>query len=476
MNLNKSILLIQIIILLNTTLFSNEQININFKNLKIMEFINVTSKIINKDILVENKIEGKVNFISRGSITKDKVLNILSYILNDKGYEIIKSNDILRIIKIKDIKKENKRLVQKVVDVIYLKNAQSKNIIKIINDIISKKKYKNNENRLLISSDDESNSIILMGDKKQITFFINLIKKLDIKREQVYVKARIIEVNERKSHNIGVKYGLAGGTLGSDELFTFAVNAGGDVMTSGMFSIKNLQKSLALGATINLLKNNQAIDIVSEPSLLCINNKESSIYVGETKSFQTGATTTALDFDKTNVTFKREDIGLTLKVKPRISSSNKVNLNIGVILEDAKELKDGQINPDTSKKQISTTAIVNNGESVILGGYIKNIKDHIQDNVPFFEDIPILGELFKNSKEVNSKINLVIIITPYIIYSNQSLTSIRDQLAVLKALEEEYTKNFLLKLEERKIKMQKDNININNKTLHQQRLNEIFGI
>jgi len=324
-----------------------------------------------------------------------------------------------------------------------------------------------------------------MGEKKQIIYLAKLIEKLDIKREQVYVKARIIEVNEGKSYNIGIKYGLAGGTLGNDELFTFAVNAGGDIVASDILSksslnIKNLRKGLALGATINLLKNNQAINIVSEPSLLCINNKESSIYVGETKSFQIGATTTTSD--TTNITYKREDIGLTLKVKPRISSRHKVILNIGVVLEDAKELRNGQINPDTSKKRIRTTAIVNNGEAVILGGYIKNTKDHIQDNVPFFEDIPILGELFKNNKEVNSKINLVIIITPYIISSNQSLTSIRDQLAILKELENKYTKNLFLKLKKRKIKIQEKNIkikkeaNISDTILHQQRLNEIFGM
>jgi general secretion pathway protein D len=223
--------------------------------------------------------------------------------------------------------------------------------------------------------------------------------------------------------------------------------------------ITDLTKGLALGATINLLKNNQAIDIVSEPSLLCINNKESSIYVGETKSFQTGATSTTTSADTTNITFKREDIGLTLKVKPRISTDNKVTLEISVVLEDAKELQDGQTNPDTSKKDIKTTAIVNNGEAIILGGYIKNTTDHIEDKVPFFGDIPILGTLFKNNKEVHNRINLVIIITPYIVSSSGDLTELRTQLSELKILEDKYAKDLLIRLEKRKLEIQKDTVN-----------------
>ncbi len=590
---------------------SKEQININFKDLKISDLIKITSKIINKNILLTYKVNGKVDFISNKPVYKEDILNILIFVLEEKGYTIIDNKGILRIVRINDASKyntpvykdtskistsqmltevfvvhhsnvdyisakirhlisksaklvtdknsnsivltdflsniktvkkvigiisedskktieiinfknikasavisdvknvaktifnekiekekvavllnkdtnaimlvgkaknvdflkrylldiENKgSLVEKVVEVVYLKNAESKNIIKILTSIISNKKYKDQNNKPFASIDEESNAIILMGQKEEINYFKELIDKLDIDRQQVYVQARIIEVNEGKSDNIGVKYGLAGGTLGNDGLFTFASNMGGATVASSLISgaaadITTLKKGLALGATINLLKNNQAIDIVSEPSLLCINNKESSIYVGETKSFQTGATSTTSSSDTTNITFKREDVGLTLKVKPRISSGGKVSLDISVVLEDAKELQDGQTNPDTSKKDIQTTAIVNNGEAVILGGYIKNTTDRIEDKVPFFGDIPILGALFTNNKEVQSRINLVIIITPYMIPTSSDLTSIRTQLSQLKVLEDKYTQDLKVRLEERKLQIQKDKTN-----------------
>jgi general secretion pathway protein D len=501
-----------LIFFLTLTLYSKEKININFKNLDIQDFIRVTSKIINKNILVTQNIKGKVDFISNAVVYKEDLLDILKYILESKGYTLIQTDAILRVVKTTDLSKYQKKKkitkIKKIVEVINLKHAESKSVFKIISEVLKQRIYKNQTAKPFLSLDEESNSIILIGSKLELEDFILLIKKLDINKPQVYVKARIIEVNEGRSKNIGLKYGLAGGELGSDGLFTFASNTGGSVVSSnllkGSLDVTNLNRGLALGATINLLKSNQAIDIVSEPSLLCINNKESSIYVGETKSFQVGTT-----IGTTSTTsYKREDIGLTLKVKPRISINNKVTLQISVVVEDAKELLSGQTNPDTSKKDIKTTAIVKNGEAVILGGYIKNTTDTIEDKVPFFGDIPLFGALFRNNKEVNTKINLVIIITPYIISSNTDLTTLREQLSELKTLEDKYTKDLIVRLEKRKLKIQKDTIKteqalqsikaeqkelknknikyidtkkiskkqLTNKQLHEQRIKEIFGI
>ncbi len=443
MKLNKVILLL---VLSFGLLFAGtkEQININFKGLKISDLIKITSKIIDKNILLTYKVNGTVDFISNKPIYKDDILNILIYVLEEKGYTIIENNGLLRIVRINDVSKYNVpvfsdtsnvtsaqmltevfvvqhsnvdyisskirhlisksaklvtdknsnsivitdflanirtvkkvisiisedskktikivnlkniqasaivsdlknvaktifnekiekekvaillnkdtnsimlvgkkknvnflkkylldieskgSLVEKVVEVVYLKNAESKNIITILNGLISNKKYKDPNDKPFVSTDEESNSIILMGQKEELKYFISLIEKLDIDRQQVYVQARIIEVSEIRTRNVGIKYGLIGGKSGSSGLLTFAANMGGNAIaidTSIMgLSIPNVTKGLALGATINLLNQNGAADIISEPSLLCINNKQSSIYVGETRSIKTGTTTTS---------------------------------------------------------------------------------------------------------------------------------------------------------------------------------------
>ena len=606
MKFNSYVVSLFLSVILSINIFAKEQININFKDLEIKDFIKVTSKIINKNILMTTKIKGKIDFISNKPVYKEDLLNLLIYVLESKGYTIVDNNGILRVIRLTDVSKynapvyNNKKdikeyqmvtevfniehtnvdyvsskirhlisksaklvtdkesnaivltdfvsnintvkkvisyiakdakktieiiklknikgaaaladlksvaknvfdekilkekvaillnkdtnsimfvgtkknvaflvdylkgidiedsLVQKIVKVIYLKNAESKSVIKILNGIIAKKIYKDKNDRPFASTDDESNSIILMGPKNEISYFTQLIEELDVDRPQVYVNARIIEVNVDKSDNLGVKYGLAGGALGNDGLFSFAANMGGDLIAGGISDIINISstytKGLALGATINLLKKNQAVDIVSEPSLLCINNKESSIYVGETKTFQTGTTTTT--GGNTNNSYKREDIGLTLKVKPRISTGNKVTLEISVVVEDAK-VSTGT-NPDTSKKDLKTTAIVTNGEAVILGGYIKKTIDNTEEKIPFFGDLPGIGSLFRNNIEEENRKNLVVIITPYIVPTSSDLTTIREQLSELQNLEDKFTEELKVRLEERKLQIQKDTVN-----------------
>jgi len=426
------------------------------KSIEIVELKNLQGSVILADL------KNVAKTIFNEKIEKEKVEVLLNKDTNAIMFVGKKKNVDYLVNYLKGID-EKGSLVEKSVEVVYLKNAESKSVIKILNGVIGQKVYKDKKNKPFASTDDESNSIILMGPKDEIKYFAKLIKKLDVDRAQVYVQARIIEVNEGKIDNLGVQYGLSNLSIGG--LISMAsklqeknenVNAvtGTTTYVDAPFTLdaKTISNGLAMGATINLLKGNQAVDIVSEPSLLCINNKESSIYVGETKTYQTGSTTTT--GGNTNNAYKREDVGLTLKVKPRISNGEKVSLDISVVIEDAKETTG--TNPDTSKKDIKTTAIVNNGESIILGGYIKSTKDEIVDKVPLLGDVPVLGTLFRNTKEVNSRINLVMIITPYIIPTTSDISSIRTHLADLKVLEDKYTKDLALRLEKRKLQIKKE--------------------
>ena len=461
-----------LIVMFHISLFSKEKININFNNLEIKEFIKIVSKVIDKNILVSANLEGKVNYIANKPTYKDEIIDLLKYILKSKGYMLVQKRGFLSVEKIAlDIEKK----VDKFLDVIYLKNTESKSILKTLNNIILTKEYENKNYKPSITNDEEINAIIVIANKEDLLYIKKLIKKLDINRQQVYVQAKIIEISEQKTKDVGVKYGLTGGQSNGSGLLTFAANMGGDAVAINTSSIglnlPNLDKGIALGATINLLNQNGAADIVSEPSLLCINNQQSSIYVGETRSIKTGTTTTT--GGNINDTYNRIDIGLTLKIKPLISNNNKVMLAISTKLEDVGQTTtNGQ--PNTTKKDLTTTAIVDNGESIILGGYIKAKKEYQINKVPLLGDIPLLGELFKNKTEFQDKINLVIIITPYIVPKSKNLSYVRDNLAKLKLIEEEYIKRRINKSKQKNDKEVKKEMT--NKDKHEKRIHDIFGI
>ncbi|MEA3314813.1 MAG: secretin N-terminal domain-containing protein [Campylobacterota bacterium] len=606
MKLSKYALNVILGLTLSANVYAKEEINVNFKALEIQDLIKITSKIIDKNILMTNTIKGKVDFISNKPIYKDDILNLLIYVLESKGYTIVDNKGILRVLRLSDASKYNmpiygdkkdinefqmitqifnikyanvdyvsskirhfisksaklvtdkesnsmvvtdfvsnintikkvinmitkdskkdignyqlkhiggasalanlnsvaktvfnqkilkekvtillnkdtnnlmfvgkkdnidflldyvkkidieESLVENIVEVVYLKNAEAANVIKIITGIIKQKVYKNKADKPFVSTDAESNSIILMGPKNEIHYITELINKLDIDKQQVYVQARIIEVSESKTKEVGLKYGLMGGSTSNSGLLTFAANLGGNALAISPsvmgLDIPTIDKGLALGATINLLNQNGAADIISEPSLLCINNKESSIYVGETRSIKTGTTTTS--GGNINDTYTREDIGLTLKVKPRISNGNKVLLDISTKVEDVAQTTTND-QPNTTKKDLVTTAIVDNGESIILGGYIKARTEYTVDKIPLLGDIPYLGALFRNKMEANDKINLVIIITPYIVPKTKDLSYVRNKLAQLKILEDKYTKDAVVRLQKAKIQSKENDL------------------
>ncbi|MFA9375081.1 MAG: type II secretion system protein GspD, partial [Poseidonibacter sp.] len=398
----------------------------------------------------------------------------------------------------------NGSLVKRVIEVISLKNVEAKNVIKIIDTIIGKKKYIDPNAKPLSSVDEESNSIVLMGPSNEIKYVKDLLMKLDKEKSQVYVQAKIIEVNDDLVDKIGISYGIFGGNVTSKGLSTFStsLNDGSDslnIVKSFLgLELGDISSGLALGASVNLLKQNGALDVVSEPSILAINNKESSIYVGETISIKTSSSIT--DGGTSNENFKREDVGLTLKVKPRISNNNKVTLEINAILEGVKTTRTLSGNADTSKKEIKTTAILNNGESVIIGGLIENRTEIINQKVPLLGDIPLIGELFKNKSSNKKKNNLVVIVTPYLIPQTKDITYVRNKLSELKLLEDKYLQDSLLRLKRKQVekikerKLYKQNIKniedeyqnlsntsnikidrVSSKTIHEQRVREILG-
>ncbi|WP_152054979.1 type II secretion system protein GspD [Aliarcobacter butzleri] len=476
----KKIFIVLLLVFYALNLYSNDEININFKDIKVDDLIKITSKITKRNILVTQIINEKVDYIPTQKITKENLFDILETTLKEKGYFLVEENGVLKVKKIEIIKEE-----EQFTEVIGLKNVDGANIIKILDDVVNKK-YINKPTKPFVSLDLESNSLVIMASKDELKQIKDLIQELDKEKAQVYVQAKIIEVNNELVNKIGISYGIINASARSDGINAISSNLNGGsnaikeaVDTLGIrISDVNIKSGLALGASLNLLQQNGALDIVSEPSILAIDNKESSIYVGEKISVEISSTLTDGGLQRTN--YEREDIGLTLKVKPRISSDTKLTLEINTLLEGIKStsVSAGQ-NPDTLKKEIKTAAILNNGESVIIGGLIENKNEIIEQKVPVLGDIPLFGELFKNDSKMNKKNNLVIIVTPYMIPKSKDITYIREQLSELKKLEDKYLQDSLSIIKDNS-KKGKENIFVennenDNKSEHEKRVKEILG-
>jgi len=392
---------------------------------------------------------------------------------------------MIRYIKQLDIKGEDQ--TQKMY-VIRLKNSNVEEMEKILSKLVAqmnnvaiktaKKGVK--PSKAMVVSDVERNALIVLATGEQIKNIRETVRQIDIPKVQVYVKARIVEIDNSLAEQIGMKYGLNGGAITSNGLFTLAGNLGAQALqmdpgllaflntnqtktiyddngnpigteTNPAFKFDAVDQVFALGAQLDLLEQNGAAHILSEPSILCTNNKEAEIYVGRTMSILTQAQQSTQGASNVVNNYSREDIGLTLKVKPRLSSNNKVTLEVVTTIEDVLENESPSADrPTTTKRDVKTTAIVNNGEMIILGGLIKSSGGEGVSKVPILGDIPVLGDmLFTHKSNAKRETNVVIYLTPYIVRRSDELQKLKKHLERLDEIQKEYNRLIGKVLEER---------------------------
>jgi len=391
-----------------------------------------------------SRIISQVSKMAKATINQKIPTNKIEILSDDATNSIIliaskeNINKLLPYIKKLDAKD---LAAEQQIAVIALENAEAKDMVKTLNELLAKKKYPKDIDKPTISVDEEMNSLIVSARGEDIEMIKKMVKMLDRERPQVYIMAKIVEISENKAKQLGIKYGLEGGKVTSNALYTAALNLGGSSIVSGAINSllkmpSDITEGVAIGAFVNFLSAEGAAEVLSEPSILCINNKDSSIYVGKTESVLTSSVQGNSTTDLARNTYKRQDIGLTLKIKPRISSGNKVTIKTSLVQEDTAGGQPGL--PITTKRQIETTAIVNNGESVILGGLIKSKYDDKETKIPLLGDIPVAGNLFKNREKIRDKVNLVVILTPFIIKNSDDMKKLKQKLYQLNKLEEEY--------------------------------------
>ncbi len=240
-----------------------------------------------------------------------------------------------------------------------------------------------------------------------------------------------------------------------------------------------VNKGLAVGAVIDLIKGEGGVDTLSEPNLLCLNNIKSSIYVGKTQSILTSSATGNNAEDITRNTYSREDIGLKLEITPQIADKDKVVLKVKSKIEDVDTSSNAD-RPTTTKREIDTTTIVQNGESVIIGGMLRDYNNNSTTKVPFFGDIPFLGGLFRSTSDSKDKISLVIIMTPYIVNSSLELQEIQNKLEELNMQKVKLTAKMTANLKnlqkENSVKNKsEDTTVIKQDTIHEQHLKMLSG-
>jgi general secretion pathway protein D len=293
-----------------------------------------------------------------------------------------------------------------------------------------------------IIADESNNSLIIVATAQEYEIIRPIVNQLDVMPLQVLVDATIVEVTLTDDLKYGLQWyfnhsnggsnsinsnGL--GTISTDTVAEMAAKA-----ATGGFGYSFLSNSNDIGAVLNAQASNNNVNVISSPSLMVLNNQEASIQVGEEISLSTGTVgiagvTGGIGNNTTQLTQNQQrKTGVKLKIKPRVNANGLVTMEVTQSVEDVAEtLKSGEVNPRISTREIESSVAIQSGETIVLGGLIKDKSTNGEGGIPLLHEIPVLGSLFGNKTKGQNKIELVVLITPRVVKSRQDANMITDE-------------------------------------------------
>jgi general secretion pathway protein D len=341
------------------------------------------------------------------------------------------------------------------VNIYFLENADATELTKVIDTLIraSQAQPKNQPSAssvfdslsgISVTADKASNALIIVASPPDYQNILQIIKKLDKRRRQVFVEVIIAEVSINKLLELGTKWrgavthngepifiagsgqvdsstvnsiitGLTGLTIGGLANYVtipqnFVSGATGDVKVPG------------LAALFSLSEFKDAVNVLSTPQILTSDNKEAEITVGENVPFPSQRvmdTTTTATSNTVLTSIERRDVGITLKITPQVSEGDYVKLDIyqeiSAVVEGQSAYVVTSLGATFTKRSTKTAVVVKDKQTVVIGGLIQDKDEEVVTKTPLLGDIPFLGWLFKYKTHNKNKTNLLVFLTPHVV-------------------------------------------------------------
>jgi len=297
-----------------------------------------------------------------------------------------------------------------------------------------------------VFADEGLNALVVRGEPSMMQEAEMIVQALDVRRAQVMIEAAIVEISDELGQDLGVQFALGSESSGSTPVagsnFENVGNSLGDVLgailsesliepAAGGITIGAGQRNedgVSWGVLLQALSTSAAANLLSTPSIITLDNQESEIIVGQNVPFRTGQSTVTGD-GTTNpfTTIERRDIGLTLKVTPTISADGLVRLVVEQSTESIGDSIEAASDIITNKREIKTTVLADDGETIVLGGLTTDDLQVNKSKVPLLGDIPVLGRLFSSESERRVKRNLLVFLRPKIMLGKADAVAATDE-------------------------------------------------
>jgi type IV pilus assembly protein PilQ len=427
--------------------YTGERISLSFQSVDIRSLLQIIADVAGTNMIVSDSVNGQIAMRLQ-NVPWDQALDI---ILRTKGLGMRRQGNVMLVAPVDEIaareraeaeaekaKTQLAPLRSELIQVNYAKASDFANIMR------------NKQNSILsergsVTIDERTNTLLVLETRDKIAEIRALVQKLDIPVRQVLIESRIVIANDNFEKDLGTQFGVTYvGNVGSNFLTTAGSNSATDSTvgsflgsTTGGVTVPapsgsnynvNLPAAVSSGnpgtLALSLLSKNTLVDlelsalqsegkgeVVSSPRVITANAKQAVIKQGVEIPYQQSTSSGA-----TSVSFK--DAVLSLNVTPQITPDGRIIMDLTVhddsVGSNVSTGQGGSV-PSIDTREVDTQVLVDNGQTVVLGGIYQQTTNHNVRKIPLLGDIPLLGYLFRNNQVINNKSELLVFITPKIL-------------------------------------------------------------
>ena len=361
-------------------------------------FLSELSEFSGTDIVLADKVTGTVTL----NVTNKTWREIIGIICKIQNLTAVKEPAYIYIVPSEDFKKQQlndatmnqqeEALEDLKREVIKCNNAKAEEMKNSIQSLLSA--------RGKITVVERNNALIVFDTPDNIAQIRKTIQDLDVETNQVFISCKIIEVSSGVAKDLGIGWGyfdnLGGAAVGATHMPGFSVPGELDRLTFGILSQDKLS------ATLSLLFQNTGAQIVAQPQITTLDNKEATVFLGSQIPIQTmttaGSSSSPSQFVVGTPTITMVDAGTNLIVTPHVTSEKRIMLALSST-KSSYTLTGTGTNPIINKQSAQTNVVVSDGETVVIAGLTSNETQTVDEGIPFLKDIPLLGNLFKHSSK-----------------------------------------------------------------------------
>ncbi|WP_263261623.1 type IV pilus secretin PilQ family protein [Pseudomonas sp. RIT-PI-S] len=414
--------------------YTGDKLSLNFQDIDVRSVLQLIADFTNLNLVASDTVQGGIT-LRLQNVPWDQALDL---VLKTKGLDKRKVGNVLLVAPADEIaarerqELESQKQLQELAplrrDLIQVNYAKATDIAKLFQSVTGSKD--NADARGSITVDDRTNSIIAYQTQDSLDELRRIVAQLDIPVRQVMIEARIVEANVGYDKALGVRWGGTstrgkGTVYGLDDNGDEAGNTGDDIGKNVPFVDLGAADATS-GIGLGFVTNNTLIDlelsamektgngeVVSQPKVVTSDKETAKILKGTEIPYQESSSSGA-----TTVSFK--EASLSLEVTPQITPDNRIIMEVKVTKDEPDYLNEVLGVPPIQKNEVNAKVLVNDGETIVIGGVFSNTQTKTTDKVPFLGDVPYVGRLFRRDVVSEAKSELLVFLTPRIM-NNQAI-------------------------------------------------------